>query len=239
MNNLPFSLNIFKQIEYFQDIKRLDIQFEKMLNDWYDQGFEKEGLSDEIQINYPTWEIEKKVLLWTALHHKHLGSPLTPTSLEEKKTDMHISHAEIAYASGKVILENLVVRGFGNWNNQHGGVVISREGLAYGQIISQLYFVERDKSSRKVGNICRDEMLTRKHNVFLGYDLMYLAGIVVIILSLMLLGISVFEKMHIIIKIYPMLQLAIKFILSIFSFLPVALFIVAYYLIEKNERRYL
>ncbi|MCK5062065.1 hypothetical protein KAR28_05995 [Candidatus Parcubacteria bacterium] len=115
MNTLSFSLNIFKQLEIFQDIKRLDKQFDLMLSDFKNGDYSKQGLSDNLNINYPTWEIEKKILLWTSKHHKHLGSPIMTGHLhsenEDFLKDVHISTTELAFAGSENVLKNLVARG--------------------------------------------------------------------------------------------------------------------------------
>jgi hypothetical protein len=234
MTSLPFSLNIFKQIEYFQVIERLDEQFEQMKKDWIDGGYLNNGLSDEVNINYPTWEIEKKILLWTSRHHKHLGSPLSSGSLSDKLNDLHISQTEIDFSSRNVILKNLVVRGLGNPDGD-GGTVISQVGLEYGLLISQLYGLEKENSIKEGDVKYRDEMLVRNEFVFFGYKLMYCVGVLVIILSLLLLGASVFEKLNISITIVPVQFIAtIKIILGIISFLPVSLFVTGLYLINNK-----
>jgi len=101
MNTLPFSLNIFKQLEIFQDIKRLDEQFDSMLVDWKEGAYKKPGVSNGVNVNYPTWEIEKKILLWTSRHHKHLGSPITTSHLCNENVDflkdVRVSKTEIVF----------------------------------------------------------------------------------------------------------------------------------------------
>ena len=46
MNTLPFSLNIFKQLEIFQDIKRLDEQFDLMLFDFKNGAYNNAEVLD-------------------------------------------------------------------------------------------------------------------------------------------------------------------------------------------------
>ena len=78
-------------------------------------------------------------------------------------------------------------------------------------------------------------MLVRNEFVFFGYKLMYCVGVLVIILSLLLLGASVFEKLNISITIVPVQFIAtIKIILGIISFLPVSLFVTGLYLINNK-----
>lgn len=222
MNPLPFSLNIFKQIEIFQDIKRLDKQFAIMLKEWENNGYNKEGLGEKININYPTWEIEKKILFWTAKHHKHLGSALSTGHLEKDDflKDIHISKTEIGFSGKEEVLKNLVARGFATWQE---GALISQQGLEHGLIIDQLYNLENENSIKKDSAKYRDERLVERWNVFLGYEFLYLAGIFVILISLFLLGLGVFKNINLTLNLSTWF-VYVKYIFTVVSFLPIILF---------------
>ena len=229
---LPFSLNIFKQLEIFQNIQRLDEQFDLMLLDFGKGGYKKQGLSDTLNINYPTWEIEKKILLWTSKHHKHLGSPITTGHLHIENhnflNDVHLSETEIQIAGSENVLKNLVARGLAVWNE---GVLISQQGLNYGLIIDEIYKLEKDSFEK--GEIeYRNEKLIKKQHTFLGYEFMYSAGLLTILLSLLLLGCGVYKSLNLEI-IFPSWFLYIKYFVAIVSFLPFLLFGAGIYLIKK------
>jgi|GEM_PF-1953892 len=71
--NLPsIKLNIFKKLEYWLVLKKLNKQFDAQFKILIDSK-NKEG---RYTANFPTWECEKKILFWTYGFHKHLGSPL-------------------------------------------------------------------------------------------------------------------------------------------------------------------
>ncbi len=57
--------NIFKKLEYFEQLRKINQQFwiQLELLEKYRGGV------------FPTWEFEKKVLFYTYANHKHLGSP--------------------------------------------------------------------------------------------------------------------------------------------------------------------
>jgi uncharacterized protein YdhG (YjbR/CyaY superfamily) len=226
MADLPFSLNIFRQIEYFQEIHRLDRQFESMLREWVSGGFMKPGLSEDLDINYPTWEIEKKILLWTVKHHKHLGSSIKQSKIEQDNdflNDIHVSRGEVAFAGAGNVLKNLAARGLAKWDNREA--IISSKGLEYGLVIDKLSIIEKERSIA-VGDVkYRDEKLVNKRSVLLGFNMMYFAGILSIFLTLLLLGASIFGKLNIDISSYfPSFFIFIKYLLAILAFLPAALF---------------
>ena len=233
MNTLPFSLNIFKQLEFFQDIKRLDKQFDLMLFDFKNGAYRKQGLSDNLNINYPTWEIEKKILLWTSKHHKYLGSPVTTGHLHSENKDflkdVHISTTELEFAGSENVLKNLVARGLAVWDK---GALISRQGLNYGLIIDAIYKLEEDNSFKEGETKYRNEKLIKRQHTFLGYKFMYSAGLLTILLSLLLLGCSVYKNLNLEIS-FPFWFLYIKHFVAIVSFLPFLLFGVGICLIKK------
>lgn len=81
---LPFSLHFLKKIEAFQTLKKLDKKFRLQIENF-------DG-------TVPTWEAEKKILIWTYQGHKHLGSPIYSAELESRR---HYALAgTLSYASG-------------------------------------------------------------------------------------------------------------------------------------------
>jgi len=235
MNTLPFSLNIFKQIEIFQEIKRLDKQFDLMLADWKKGAYKKIGLSPNVNINYPTWEIEKKILLWTSRHHKHLGSPITTSHLIAVNKgflkDIHVSQTEIAFSGNTNVLNNLVARGFATWNK---GALISQQGLAYGLMIETLNELTKDDSIKKGKTKYREEKLTKRQLNFFGYELIYWSGLVVIVLSLLLLGFTVYKNLNL--NIFSSSRfLFVKYFIALLLFIPFIIFSIGVFLIKLKK----
>jgi len=235
MNSLPFLLNIFKQLEIFQDIKRFDEQFDLMLTGWKKGDYKKLGLAKGININYPTWEIEKKILLWTSKHHKHLGSPITTNHLHIDNVDflkdVHISQAELVFAGSENVLKNLVARGFAIWDK---GALVSQQGFAYGLIIDAVFRLTKENSVKIGETKYRDEKLEKKRLTFIGYEFMYLAGLLVILLSLLLLAFSIYTSLNLHINL-PLWFVYIKYIIIFVSFMPVILFSVGICLLKVKK----
>lgn len=74
MINFPsIKLNIFRKLEYFLILKKLNEQFDAQFEILLTSKNDKE----EYLGNFPTWECEKKILFWTYVFHKHLGSPIS------------------------------------------------------------------------------------------------------------------------------------------------------------------
>jgi len=235
MTTLPLSLNIFKQLEIYQSIKRLDEQFNQMLVEWKRGAYKKIGLSKKVNINYPTWEIERKILLWTAQHHKHLGSPITTGHLHEKNIeflkDIYVSQTELVFAGSENILKNLVARGLATWDN---GALISQQGLGYGLIIGDLYELKNDDSI-KTGEVkYRDKRLIKKRLSTVGYELVYWAGLLIIFLSLLFLGFSIYKNLNLSIRL-PSWVSYIKYFLAVISFLPAFIFMMGIFLIKLKK----
>ena len=229
---LPFSLNIFKQLEIFQDIKQLDKKFDLALLNNKNGGYKKQGLSDELNNNYPTWEIEKKILLWISNYNYHLGSPITTNHLHEKNIDflkdLHVSITELKLANNTIVLKNLVARGLAVWDK---GALISQQGLNYGLIIDEIYKLEKD-SFKEGETEYRNEKLTKRRYTFLGYQFIYLAGLSTIFVSLLFLGCNVYKSLDLEI-IFPSWFLYVKYFVAFVSFLPVFLFGVGICLTKK------
>lgn len=223
MNQLPFSLNFFKQAEYFQDISRLDRQFKKMLSKWKLGEYKKNGLSDNVQINYPTWELEKKILLWTAERHKHLGSAIFTNHLSRKEfqDDIHATETELCFAGKEDILKNLVSRELATWQD---GTLILKKGLDYGLLIADLYKLEKDNTIKSGETKYRDEFLKTKWYKWIDYNFIYWASIVLVLIALFLLGISVLNSVHFAILISSGIKELLKWLVVIVGFFPLVLF---------------
>lgn len=232
MDKLPFALNFFKQIEYFQDVKRLDNQFDKMLSKWKSGGYKKFRLSKNVNINYPTWELEKKILLWTAENHKHLGSAITTSHPSDPKfqEEIHATETELEFAGKEEILRNLVARGMAVWKK---GAVISEKGLGYGLLIAGLYELKKDETIKEGEAKYREELLRKIRRRWLGYDLIYYSGILLILVTLLFLGLSISKIANPeILFIKGAIKAILKWMVVIIGFLPFTLFLVGLLLMK-------
>ncbi len=174
--SIPFKLNIFKQIEIYQDLKELDDQFFEQLK--------KDG--NEFCKNPPTWFFEKKILHWAYLKHKHLGSPLKISYLssdeyirerdsnknlqeilkevliiEENIKDIYYTKEEAKAVQIRKVFGNMEVKGLAKffksnennyWNiNQENcdGIFLTAKGLEYARMIYSLYEFRNVKGEYK------------------------------------------------------------------------------------------
>ena len=236
MASLPFSLNFFKQIEYFQEIKRLDSQFEKMLSKWIKGAYKKKGLSSGVNINYPTWELEKKILLWTVENHKHLGSPITTSHLSDEnfQNDIHATETELEFAGKEEVLKNLVSRGLATWRN--GGSVIFKKGLDYGLLIADLYELKKDSTIKRGETEYRKEFLEKRRYKWWGYNLIYFAGVALVLATLVFLGINIFKAVNLVLPLPNIIKTFFKYTAVFMGFLPMTLFSVGLVLTKiKNN----
>lgn len=229
VNTLPFKINFFKQVERFQTLRQLDQQFETMLEEWKKGGYEKKGLSEKVNVNYPTWEIEKKILFWTAIQHKHLGSPLTTAHLGvgDFREDIHVSETEVKFAGQEEVLKNLVARGFASWEE---GAVISKEGLAHGLLIAEIYKFAPEDSIKKGNARYREEKLVLKPIKDWGYKLLYITSLLAIFLSLILLSLALVNQLAI--DFTSSLPGNVQVVAIITFFMPALLFLIAFVFLQ-------
>lgn len=151
-------LNIFKKLEYFLVLKKLNQQFDAQFEIVCDPNTKHEVL--------PTWEIEKKILFWTYAYHKYLDSSFEQYDFDvinedNKLKDTFISTREIG---GKILEQimtnsgskdvirpkkyekvfgNLLQRGFAKHKPNTDKYVITKEGLAFGELLWFLYTPSR------------------------------------------------------------------------------------------------
>jgi len=234
MDTLPFKINFFKQLEIFQEVRRLDEQFDLQLIKWKSGAFKKNGLSEKLNINYPTWELEKKILLWTALNHKHLGSSLAISHLtnQEFQNDIFSSETELGFAGKEEVLKNLVARGFAIWDN---GALINKEGLNYGLLIWSLYKIEKDKKIKENETKFREFTLRCKKINYWGYNFIYFSAISLIIASLFIISITITQKMFgACFFVFSSAPHVIKYLITVVIFLPLLFFISGFFMIKKK-----
>lgn len=138
--NLPLiETNIFKKLKLLELILKLEKQSELQL--------EYRKINDS-QGAFPNWEMEKKILQWTYLGHKHWHSPiksdlhfrLPEETSDSKLQDWLITKDELNKTDAKRILGNLIVKGFANEiteikNDNSIHVLISDSGHQIGSIL--------------------------------------------------------------------------------------------------------
>lgn len=132
-------LNIFKKLEYFLILKELNKQFDDQLNILKLRKYNKEDKKFENSA-YPIWEIEKKVLYWTYAYHKFINQRIKSSHFK----DMFISEDESKYVGGQYnIFGNLKRRGFAETSEDGLECTITKEGLAFGELLWYLYKPEK------------------------------------------------------------------------------------------------
>lgn len=134
----PLGVTFFKKVELYQKISSLDNQTAAMLA--------KRGLKS-------FWPLEKKVLEWTYIGHKHLGSPLktddfSPGAADNKLKDFGIKDTEMKDINLTRLLDDFIAHGFateileGRLYTGHTPdenlMYITREGLLVGEILNEL-----------------------------------------------------------------------------------------------------
>ena len=86
--NIPFKLNVFKQIEIYQELRDIEWQFQEQLKDLH----EYKVLKTVYAKNPPLWFFEKKILYFIHVKHKHLGSPLRISYFTQKEFTYEYIH---------------------------------------------------------------------------------------------------------------------------------------------------
>ncbi len=135
--DLPFGIMFLKKAELYSVITRLNVQ----------------SKIDKSKNHPPLWPVEKAILKWTYTGHKHLGSTIKSDHLSEgsknnKLADFDmLDHNNMFKKEYKLLeksrldqpLENLVVRGYANYidEHDHSQIVINKEGLLMGLVLSE------------------------------------------------------------------------------------------------------
>lgn len=144
MDTLPIKLNFFKRAEEFLELDKLDQQYNYMVKKLRFEA-SKQLPDNDTSINFPTWNIEKKLLQWTYLNHKHLGAPISVEHLKQAnfQKDIHCTNEEIMFSGPQNIIDNLVMHGFANQHPK--GALINSDGSLVGSLVSKLYYLKNEK----------------------------------------------------------------------------------------------
>lgn len=237
--NIPFSLNFFKRVEMYQTIKQLNEQFDEMFEEWKTRdNKEPDG--------YPLWEIEKKVLIWTARYHKHLGSPIQ--YIEHKDMLIGITGNESIQAGkdgGINVLKNIAVRGWGIYND---GLLINKEGLEYGLLLYSLYDDPNPERGRVKKEIIKRpkvlefqferNVLIEKRQVWIGYKFLYYSGLTTMFSLFFLLlsqTFSIISLPNVALLNNQVLISISNAVLAVLLFLPIMFFILGVVLIHPKR----
>lgn len=189
MNTLPIQLNFFRRAEQFLELLNLDEQYSRMMREWNSEV--KRALIEGREPNriIPTWNIEKKILQWTYLNHKHLGTPLNTGFFKIKQylDDWNTNIVEAESCGPKQILENLVAHGFArNCDNQQGvQILITSNGLLAGSLLNDAYYLRKAKNVINGANYLELSPRTLKN---IGYHFLYFAAWALIIVSIALIS---------------------------------------------------
>lgn len=137
---------------------------------------------------FPTWNVERKILYWTYLNHKHLGTPLTESSFEPAEpylTNWKTDYTEVSLVGVRQILENLVAHGFAKDVSNIGQkeVLINSDGLLAGSLLSQNYhFFSKEIDHHNT------IFLKPSINSSFGFNLLAIAAWSIILLSMLFLS---------------------------------------------------
>lgn len=134
----PLGVTFFKKVELYQKISDLDQQTKKMSTKGGIESF---------------WPLEKKVLAWAHVGHKHLGSPIrtddfSQGSSDNKLADFEIEAEEVKDINLTRLLDNFIAHGFateilegrlysGRTPNENL-MYLSREGMMVGEILNEI-----------------------------------------------------------------------------------------------------
>jgi len=227
-------LNIFKKLEYFLVLKKLNKQFEAQFEILKKELNEGKNLDD---LNNPSWEVEKKVLFWSYAYHKHLTSSLKSKLFytdEKFRKDIFISDEEVLKLSclrgdteinHLFFMENLVARGFAKKvtrpeDYKYPEYTITKNGLAFGELLWYLYLPER-------GNLGVDYYLKRK----LGYWILQLqlfSVMAFMIFAASFLVLEILEKTGLIDNLIDWLHFPFLDIIAVFLIcFPLLVFIIS------------
>jgi len=201
-----------------------------------------------MSLSWPTWEMEKKVLRWTFLNHKHLKSPITVKKMgltnEQLKQDdfliklggsINISGvmSEIIYANEHHILNNLIIRGFANSVDYVNGCEINQEGLNIGSLLAKHYKFTDDVLPDGTSY----NKLVPKTIKNIGYQLLYWTAIFLIFYSVFFFSINIIDGVGLLddLKVFLLFLYPIKWVVIFSLLIPVITIALALLLILPNK----
>jgi len=114
---IPIQLIFFKKLELYQVLK--------------EENKKRKGTKRK------TWDVEKRILIWTKEHH-HLNSPITQSIVMDEILMPKREPGTLTEYS--FAMENLVVRGFANIATEENitAIKITKEGLIMGSVINDI-----------------------------------------------------------------------------------------------------
>lgn len=251
MTNLHIKLNFLHDAEMFINLRRLDKQWRLTTKSYELKEENKKSLSKKMRGNYfntnwPTWNVEKKILRAMSMDYKFSNQLITsellkdndflkkinpPLFLFENKKTFSPLH-EIICSGPEYVMENLIVNGLANKKNDEG-IIINKKGLEIGVFIARIYKFQEGEQGYKGEPIIK---LVPKYRAKIGYNLLLFSAIAFLIYSLSYLTISLlslvklFDNFNFIIN--NIFQdnnyfLLIQDFITVILFLPILFFIVA------------
>lgn len=210
MSLLPIQLNFFQKAERFFELQALDRQNDERMSQISQKGF-----------TFPTWELEKKILRWTYLHHKHLGTPITKELLTNPNflKDLDSNWGDVVLCGQKQILENLVIHGFAELKDiQNGSIIVNSIGLLTGSILYNSYRFEK-----KIYDDRQYRVLTPSKKSAIANRALYLSAWLIIFWTILLLILQLVNLMGLsdILKNLFNFRVWIKQVIIFLAFLPI------------------
>ena len=131
----PLGITFLKKVEIYQKIQALDNQYAKMAKD--------EGVQSH-------WPNIRKVLAWTYVGHKNIGSPIKTDHFSRGSTECKLDEFVIDKVSGNLtkLLDAFIVLGFANQfiegktmmgkETNENEIYISKEGFLAGEVLEEM-----------------------------------------------------------------------------------------------------
>lgn len=234
----PIQLNFVNQLNVFQEIKFYDDQYRIQVKRHDTRKvFDSNDTKDKIS---PLWELEKKLLLWTFLGHKHLDSVLLLGRMNEKVflRDVCISLYEYKLAKPERFFGNLVQRGYATWEDTDDGrgIKINRKGRLVGVMITFTQLIEREEDKDDAGI----RHLKWRKLGWSSYQLLLISTYLLLLLSVALLASTFLSSAHLtddVVQLFrpAFLLITAKVFLLLYVSLSVLGFVVSIILIYMNR----
>lgn len=244
MDTLPIKLNFFKRAEQFFELRALDKQYNKIMKIWENElKIKKTNPEYSPKFTFPTWNVEKKILFWTYLYHKHLGTPLNEDCfkmesqfLGDWKTDI----VEATLAGGTQILQNLEAHGFAKIQTispVFHQTLINSDGLLAGSILYNNYrSIEKSFSDDEY----KWPLLVPIKHKMIGHYMLYAAAWMIILFSMCFISFQVISTLGLLSSIrdwFTSISSQWHIVFDIFLMLPPILLIVGSLLIMIGRKK--
>lgn len=251
MTELPIKLNFFHDAETFVNLRRLDKQWQFITKNYSLKVQNKIPLTKKARglyynADWPTWNVEKKILRAIFADYKYFNILITkdllknedflikinPSAFLLKNKKLFYPPHEISCSGPEYVIKNLVAHGFAD-ERDSGNVVINKSGLEVGAFIFRIYKFQEGEQGDKGEPIIE---LLPKYSAKIGYNLLLFSAISFIIYSFGYLIISLLSSLKLFDNFYFIIIsvfrnsnyfLLIQDFITIILFLPILFFITA------------